>query len=146
MPTDSVENDEPPLAAWELPERRFRLPADLQRRIGAQHAVVRVAIEIDEKMKRHSYVTDLYVNLTETIAEWQQISEVHMESSEVRWRVIRQIEEPHSGKTWPLLIVLGKARDGGCNLVSMHRRNQSFVDRLRREGALEERIQGDNKR
>jgi hypothetical protein len=105
-----------------------------------------VAVEVDEKMKRHSYVTDLYVNLTKTIAGWQHLSEVHMASGEVRWRIIRQVVERHTGKTWPLLIVIGKSRDGGYNLVSMHRRNQSFVDRLRREGLLEERRRVDKRR
>lgn len=128
-----------PVLAWEVAEYRVVLPQDVQAYIGLDSPVVRVPIEVHEKLTfKHAAAQHVYDELSMHLLFWTQRGRVIGEGGDARWRFVVSVATS-SGKTSPYVIVFARRRDATYTLVTAHYRNESYVRRLIAEGALEQR-------
>lgn len=137
---DDAEIRDLPIQEWEVPERRLSLPADLQRLIGCSAPVVRVRKEIDEKLRtKHPATRFIYDQLSEYLVFWEEWRAVEAKDGGPRWQIFQHIPDERRGKVYAHMTVIGIDREGSVNLISSHRRDESFLRRLRQAGELHPR-------
>jgi hypothetical protein len=126
-----------PVLDWEIAEQRKIIPGDLQRIIGASTRILRVPADVHEKETtgKHRLLVNMYYELSRILVNWEYWCSYPEQN---KWRIM-QIVEDESGKCFPLLTVIGKDRNESHNLISMHRRDDSYFKRLLDSGDLRRR-------
>ena len=126
-----------PLLDWEVGHARKHIPDEIRDRIGAKSNWLRVPPDIHykESQGKHHRFAWLYERFDELIETWSLFGKV---PGEDKWRVI-VYQTGSTARLVPYLIIIARDKNGSFNLVSFHRREESFVRRLIEIGELERR-------
>lgn len=115
-----------PVTEWEIPTQRKCIPSDIQLAIAVSIPVVRVSREIcDKQIGKHGWLRPFFDDFDNVLTEW----EILVPSSEDLWLILQHVELPGSNWEVALLTVIGRDRSHSLNLVSMHKRKESYFQR-----------------
>lgn len=131
-----------PVVEWEVALERKVLPVEVQDLLGVPNAVVRVSIEIHEKLStKHLASRHIYEELERFLVEHTYSGVIDAGECDIRWRFAGYVYT-RSGNRNPYIAMIALQRSGEYALVSAHYRNESYIRRLVQNGELRPRFGG----